>query len=77
MAGYKVTSNPSFLDIEAGDTIEVVTAWGQGKAVFGEVVDKEKDFMGDRNVVDYHIDGEEHDRWAYDYQVTKLIKEVD
>jgi hypothetical protein len=77
MTNYNVISSPTFEDIDTGDTIEVVTGWGTGKAVFGEVVSKEKDFMGDRNVVDYHIDGEPHDRWAYDYQVTKLIKEID
>ena len=75
MARYEVISNPSFTEIEAGDTIQVTTAWGRGKSVYGRVLGKEKDFMGDRNVVDYHIEGNKLDNWAYDYQITKLIKE--
>lgn len=75
MARYEVIKNPSFTQVEIGDTVSVRTAWGRGKIAHGKVVGKEESYLGDRNVIDYHIEGEAYDNWAYDYQIDKLIKE--
>jgi hypothetical protein len=64
-----------FDEVEVGDTVYVQTAWGGGPVVTGVVVGKEKGFMGDRNVIDYMVDGKQFDSWAYDYQIKKVIKE--
>lgn len=63
-----------FDTIEIGDTVHVNTGWGMGPQVVGVVVGKEKGFMGDRNVIDYMVDGKKFDSWAYDYQIQKVIK---
>lgn len=64
-----------FDEVEVGDIVHVATAWGGGAIVTGVVLGKEKGFMGDRNVIDYHVDNHEFDNWAYDYQIKKVIKE--
>lgn len=76
MARYEVIQNPSFDDIEVGDTVSVRTGWGTGRIVHGTVMSKEAMGKNERNVVDYHVEGEKFDNWAYDYQIDKLIKEM-
>ncbi|WMM95570.1 hypothetical protein CRP143_gp5 [Roseobacter phage CRP-143] len=76
MARYQVIENPRFEEIEVGDTIEVRTSWGTGRLVYGVVMGTEVNGKNEQNVVDYHVEGNKYDNWAYDYQIDKLIKEL-
>ena len=76
MARYEVIQSPHFDDIEVGDTVSVRTSWGTGKIVHGVVMSKEAWGKNDQNVIDYHVEGNKYDNWAYDYQIDKLIKEL-
>lgn len=60
-------------DISVGDVVEVMDAWGTGPLLVGTVVEIEEDIKNGEPGISYDLhDG--HSKWAYLYQVKKVVK---
>lgn len=67
-------SNWNPLNVQAGDKVRVVTAFGSGNVVIGVVEEVEKDVKNGRPGISYHVIGyPDNGSWAYMDQVTSKV----
>jgi hypothetical protein len=65
----------SIRDIREGDTVHVMSNFGQGPFHVGEVLGAYEDIKNGRPGIDYvaTVGGEKISRWAYLYQVIEVL----